>query len=109
MNLHNKPLIDLLNKVENPAHRIMLFTVPLRIVRLISTDESFKTFRVEQLIITSKDPSNPRGTWNTLSTHGSEQPGGAYHDAVEAAIAAQTNLRRKLQQRARNRASLVRA
>lgn len=96
-----KPLLDLLHKCDSPKQKVMLFTVPIRMIRVVATDSaSFKTFRVEQLLLTNKDVHNPRGSWNTISTHGSETPGAAYQDAVEAAIKAQHELRRKLQQRA---------
>lgn len=104
MALMTQPIIDLLHKVDSPKQKIMLFTVPMRMIRVVATDsESFKTFRVEQLLLTSKDVHNPRGSWNTLSTHGSETPGASYQDAVEAALKAQVNLRNKLQQRAQAR------
>lgn len=77
-----------------------MFTVPLRIIRIIATDDSFKTFRVEQLTITNKDPQKPHGTWATLSTHGGEQPGAAWGVACEAACKAQIDLRNKLMKKA---------
>jgi hypothetical protein len=90
--------IDLLNKAE-PQQRVMLFCIPSRMIRVTATDASFKAFRVEQLVLTNKDPANPRGNWASLSTHGSEASGAAYQDAIEHAIKAQQNLIRKLQQR----------
>lgn len=93
-----KPLIDLLNKVESPA-RIMLFTVPLRAIRVIAIDDEFKTFHVEQLVLTNKDPHNPRGSWTLLSTHGNPKAGQAWGVAVGAALEAQKTLRHKLAQR----------
>lgn len=93
-----QPIIDLLHKCE-PNQKVMLFTVPIRMIRVVATDTTFKTFRVEQLLLTNKDVHNPRGSWNTLSTHGSETPGAAYQDAVEAALKAQVTLRNKLAQR----------
>lgn len=93
-----KPLADLLNKVDAPA-RVMGFAWPSRIIRVTTTDESYRTFRVEQLILTKNDPHNPRGTWNTLSTHGSERPGESYPVALEAACKAQSDLRAKLLKR----------
>lgn len=95
MKLLPQPLIDLLNKCE-PGQRIMLFTVPLRIIRIIATDEHMKCFRVEQLIITNKDPQRPFGNWATLSTHGSEVPGQSWSVACEAAVKAQADLKAKL-------------
>lgn len=90
-----QPLIDLLNKCE-PGQRVMLYMVPLRIVRILATDENMKCFRVEQLVITSKDVQNPRGAWQTLSTHGSEVPGQSWAVACEAAVKAQADLKAKL-------------
>lgn len=79
--------------------RVMLFMVPTRIVRVVATDETLKTFRVEQLIITGDDAISPRGNWTTLSTHGSEVPGQSFKPAVDAAHEAQKNLIRKLNRR----------
>lgn len=98
MNVLPQPVIDLLNKIENPNHRVMAFAVPLRMLRIVATDTTFKTFRVEQLVITNQNPHDPRGNWTTLSTHGSDTPGAAYNDAGTALLEAQTNLRRKLEQ-----------
>lgn len=78
----------------------MLFAVPLRIIRIIATDENMKCFRVEQLIITNKDPQKPFGNWATLSTHGSEVPGQMWGPACEACIKAANELRAKLMKKA---------
>lgn len=96
MSLPSKAQIDLLHKVESP-HRIMLFCVPTKCIRLVTIDETFRTFRVEQLVITNNSMHNPRGTWTTLSTHGSETPGASYMDAFKAAEKAQQDLIRKVQ------------
>lgn len=106
-NVLSKPMLDLLNKCEPPM-TALLYCVPLRIVRVVGTDETFKVFRVEQLVITGRDPSNPRGSWTTLSTHASETVGGSYPLAVEAAIKAQDDIKRQLMRRA-ERNKLVRA
>lgn len=90
-----QPLIDLLNKCE-PGQRVMLFAVPLRIIRVTATDDNMKCFRVEQLVITNKDPQKPCGNWATLSTHGSEVPGQSWQVACEAAAKAQAELKAKL-------------
>lgn len=92
-------VIDLLNKVDPPG-RVMLHCVPTRVIRVLSTDDSFKTFRVEQFVVTAKDP--PAGNWVTLSTHGSEARGQSYSIACEAAYKAQTELKSKLQARVGN-------
>jgi hypothetical protein len=92
-----QPLVALLNKVDTPGHRVMMFMVPLRIVRVISTDDTFMTFRVEQLVITGKNPMDPRGTWTTLSTHSGQVAGAAYQNACKAGIEAQADLTRKLE------------
>lgn len=97
MSVLPRPLVDLLNKVDTSGHRIMMFMVPLRIVRVIATDDTFMTFRVEQLVITGKNPMDPRGTWTTLSTHSGRVAGAAYQDAREAGEKAQADLTRKLQ------------
>jgi|ERR1019366_1301279 hypothetical protein len=93
-----KPLIDLLNKVDPPM-RIMLHTVPLRIIRVTATDESMTAFRVEQLSISNKDRNNPRGDWHTLSTHAGTVTGGSFPAACKAAVQAQADLRHKLEGR----------
>lgn len=93
-----KPIVDLLNKVDPPA-RVMFHCVPTRIIRVIAIDESFKSFRVEQLIMTGGNRSDPKGTWRTLSTHGGPVAGEAYGIASKAAIVAQNELRKKLQAR----------
>ncbi len=94
-----QPLVDLLNKCDSGQH-VLMFTVPLRIIRIIATDDSFTKFRVEQLTITNKDPQNPHGTWTTLSMHAGEQPGAAWGIACEAACKAQIELRNKLMKKA---------
>lgn len=83
--------IDVLNKVD-PPHRIMLFCVPLRGIRVVGTDTEFKTFRVEQLV---------KDKWLTLSTHTATQSGGSYAVACQAALKAQQTLIMKLQQQSR--------
>lgn len=93
----SKAVVDLLHKCE-PNQRIMMFAMPSRIVRVVAADESLKTFRVEQLVITNSNPHDPRGTWTTLSTHSGPKEGAAYHDAVKACVAAQDQLRRKMQE-----------
>lgn len=90
-----QPLIDLLNKVEAPK-KIMLFTMPLRAIRIVAVDEEFKTFHVEQLVLTNKNMHSPRGSWQLLSTHGNPISGRAWGVALEAALEAQTTLRAKL-------------
>ncbi len=102
-----KPWYDLLNKIDPPMVAL-LHCVPLRVVRVVATDEAFKVFRVEQLVLTSRDPHNPRGNWTTISTHASKVVGGAYALAVEAAIKAQGDLKHKLEQRVEKRRELVR-
>lgn len=98
MSAFTSPMLDLMHKTE-PNHKIMLFMVPARALRVIATDDSFKSFRVEQLVLTSKDPHNPRGSWNTLSTHSGPQPGGAWGVACKAASEAQEKLMHRMQQR----------
>lgn len=93
---------DLLNQCEAPR-RIMLFTLPLRTIRIVTMDESFKTFRVEQLVMHNNDRHNPKGAWQTLSTHGGAVQGGAYMLAIEAALAAQHELHNKLVKRAQRK------
>lgn len=88
---------NLLNKVE-PPQRAVLYGLS-RVIRVIATDETLRTFRVEQLTITGRDALAPQGSWHTLSTHSSQAEGQSYSIAVKAALAAQKKLRRKLQQR----------
>lgn len=87
----SNPIVDVLNKVD-PPHRVMLFCIPIRAIRVVGTDNEFKTFRVEQLV---------KEKWLTLSTHTATQSGGSYAVACQAAIKAQQALITKLQQRAR--------
>lgn len=101
-----KPLLDLMHKVE-ANQKIMLFMVPARMLRVIATDDSFKSFRVEQLIITNKNAQNPRGSWNTISTHSGPQAGGAWGVACKAASEAQTTLLHKMEQRRGSRPQLL--
>lgn len=99
MKILPQPLIDLLNKCE-AGQRVMMFMVPLRIVRVLATDEQMRCFRVEQLVITNKDVQNPRGSWQTLSVHGSEVQGQSWAVACEAAVKAQAELKAKLTKKA---------
>jgi hypothetical protein len=101
MSAFTKPMLDLMHKTD-ANHKIMLFMVPARALRIVATDDSFMSFRVEQLVITNKDPHNPRGSWNTLSTHSGPQPGAAWNVACQAAAEAQQTLLHKLQQRRAN-------
>lgn len=102
------PLLALVNKVEPPA-RAMLYCVPTRVIRVIAVDPSDKAFRVEQLVITGKDPHNPIGNWITLSSHGGTAAGESYPTAIEAAYKSQNDLRAKLQKKMEKRkAQLVR-
>ena len=89
------PLVDLLNKVE-PGQCIITFAVPLRIFRVISVDANYNSFRAEQLVRTNKDAFNPKGTWRTLSVHGSKVPWQAFTLALAATHKAQAELRNKL-------------
>jgi hypothetical protein len=90
-----QPLMDLLNKVE-PGQRVMAFAVPLRVFRVICVDETYNSFRVEQLVMTTKSAFNPRGSWRTLSMHGGQVPFQAYPQALAASHKAQNDLRNKL-------------
>lgn len=92
------PLYALLNKVDPPAVAV-LYCVPTRVIRVTATDQNYRAFRVEQLVITTKDPNNPHGNWATLSSHADRVEGASYPEAVEAAYAAQKRLVQKLQQR----------
>lgn len=90
-----QPLIDLLHKVD-PGEQIMTFAVPLRIFRVVAVDETYHSFRVQQLVRTNKDAFNPRGTWKTLSLHGGKHPWDSYTSAFAAAHKAQADLKTKL-------------
>ena len=88
-------LIDLLHKVD-PGEIIMTFAVPLRIFRIVAVDDTYHSFRVQQLVRTNRDAYNPKGTWKTLSLHGGKRPFDAYAQAIAAAHKAQADLRNKL-------------
>lgn len=103
----SKPFADLLNAQCALPRRIMCFTLPLRMIRVVAQDESMMTFRVEQLVLTNKDRLNPKGTWTTLSTHGGQAFMGTYMLALEHAVKAQSELHRKLVRRAEQRKLLV--
>jgi hypothetical protein len=90
-------LIELLNKAE-PGFIPYAFMVPLRVIR-VSADLSFRTFRVEQFVWSNRNHADPKGTWRTLSTHGSETPGVMLDTAMQAAFKAQKDLHHKLSQR----------
>ncbi len=94
-----KPLIDLLNKIDEPW-KIVLHVVPMRIIRVTTPD--FKTFRVEQLSLTNKDKSNPRGEWRTLSSHSGTSEGESMMIAWKAAVDAAAKLRHQVENRMGN-------
>lgn len=98
VNLPNKAVNDLLNKVD-PPQRAMAFCVPTRVIRVIATDDSFRTFRVEQLVLTNRNPVDPKGNWTTISTHGSATVGASYNDAMNAAMEAQKKMLHQMKQR----------
>lgn len=100
-------LADLLNKVE-PGQQIITHGVPLRIFRVTAIDESFRTFRVEQLVMHNRDPHNPRGFWKALTTHGGAGPWDSYTDAFAAMCKAQTHLKAKLTKIQRERQQSMR-
>lgn len=100
------PLLALVNKVTPPS-RAILYCVPTRVIRVIALDDSDLTFRVEQLVITGKDPHNPSGTWTTLSSHSDTRAGGSYAAAIEAALKAQIDLRAKLQKKMAKRMQVL--
>jgi hypothetical protein len=88
------PLVKLLNRVDE-HYIVVCHFVPTRIIR-VTAHESFKTFRVEQLVRTNKDNLQPQGTWRTLSTHGGEIPFEAFPSVMNAAKKAQDDLREKI-------------
>lgn len=94
----SKPLYDLLNRIDPPG-RVISYCIPTRIVRVTATDDSFRAFHVEQLVITTKDLNNPQGNWHTLSSHADAVEGASYSAALLAAYKAQDDLKRKLEQR----------
>jgi len=110
-----QPLIDLINKTDpnfiafahgcvvSPGPHAHTVFLPLR----ISASLDFKTFRVEQLIRTNKDPHNPRGSWSTLSTHGSETEGQMLRTACEAFFKARHDFIEKLNNRVRKNAKKI--
>jgi hypothetical protein len=87
-------LASLLNQVD-PPFRVFCHMVPLRVVR-VTTDENFCTFRVEQLVRTNKSNIDPKGSWRTISTHGSPKPAYMLREAMNAAVKAQHDLRAKI-------------
>jgi len=90
-------LADLLNQTD-PGFVAFVFAHPTRIFR-VSAKQDFCTFRVEQFTRTNKDNMNPRGSWHTLSTHGSEMPGMMLDTACKAMIKAQFDFINKLTKR----------
>jgi hypothetical protein len=90
-------MVGLLNRVDD-GYVPFAFMVPLRVVRVIASI-NFKTFRVEQFVRTNKDNFEPRGSWHTLSTHGSETPGAMLNTAMQAAAKAQADLRAKVERK----------
>lgn len=88
------PLVELLNKTE-PGFFCLMHAVPTRIFR-ITVNTQFLTFRVEQLNRSNRDDFNPKGSWVTLSTHGSEVPGGMYDAAFQALKKAQRSFQQKM-------------
>ncbi len=90
-------LADLLNKTD-PGFIAFAFSHPTRIFRVAAAVD-FKTFRVEQFTRTNKDNMNPKGSWHTLSTHGSETPGMMLDPACKAMLKAQKDFIGKLTKR----------
>jgi hypothetical protein len=84
------PNLDLLLNQCEPGHRVLMFMVPTRIIRVLECTPN--TFRVEQLL--HKD-------WVTLSTHcdPAEAYGSSLYAAVNAAVAAQEKLKAKIRER----------
>jgi hypothetical protein len=99
-------LITLLNKTD-AGYIPYAFMVPTRVIRVIAT-ENFCTFRVEQLIRHNSNNLDPKGTWSTLSTHGSETPGMMLNAAMKAGFEAQNKLRAKLQSRVKKKRGILR-
>jgi hypothetical protein len=113
-----QPLIDLINKTDpnfigfayalvvSPGANPKTVFLPIR----ISASADFKTFRVEQLVRTNKDNYNPRGSWTTLSTHGSETGGQMLRTACEAFFKSRKDFIDKLNNRVQvNAKKLLRA
>lgn len=88
-----------------PGQKVMLFCMPTRVIRLTAIDDSYRTFRVEHLQLTKRDPNDPKGQWATLSTHGSETPWTTYDQAMERAFEAQASILRKAANRQRGLAA----
>jgi hypothetical protein len=101
-------MVALLNKIDAPMIAVA-YMVPLRIIRVVATDDTFTTFRVEQLSVVGRDKNNAMGTWTTLSSHRGDHPGEAYQIAYAAATKAQEDLRRKLARRIQQSQQAVRA
>lgn len=90
-------LLALLNKVDTPGARALMYAVPVRIIRIVQMDEVGLTFRVEQLIEHGGfGGPQPRGEWKTLSTHGSQIAGQGLGPAITAMNKAQQDLIYKL-------------
>lgn len=97
----NKALADLLNKAD-PGFVVFAHMMPTRIFR-ISASENFCTFRVEQLTLTNSDRLTPKGSWRTLSTHGSDAPGAKLAETFLVAQKAQNAFVAKMQKRMASR------
>ena len=96
-------MIDLLNKVEPPATAIV-YCVPTRIIRVVQTDATMTTFRVEQLVEHGGfGGQQPTGAWKTLSLHTDPREGAAFAVALNAAWKAQGDLVAKLKRRMADR------
>lgn len=74
-----------LHKLDNDRQTIICFAVPTRVIRIVQMDHDAKTFRVEQLVWSVPPPSmNCKGTWRTVTTHGSDKPWESYPHALNS-------------------------
>ena len=90
-------LADLLNKTDE-GFICFAFMWPAKVIRVIAKKD-FTTFRVERFTRTNTDNADPKGSWHTLSTHGSETPGMMLDPACKAMLKAQKDFIGKLTKR----------
>jgi hypothetical protein len=74
-----------------PGETILAVAVPTRVFRIVQSNPSALTFRVEQMV---------KGKWTPLTTHGNQSiPWAAYMDALQAGAEAQAKFIKKVRAR----------
>lgn len=79
----------IMNAVEVEGATVVMHCVPTRAIRVLMLKGEL-IFRVEQL-------NSGIWKWQTLSTHSGDEPWESYEPAFDAAVAAQSRLKLKLQ------------